>query len=41
MIKDGVEVVDVKAIEKQKPRGKVDKFGIPINPGEKLNFDRI
>jgi hypothetical protein len=38
-IKDGVEVVDVKAIEKQKP--KVDKFGIPIQPGEHRNFDRI
>ena len=44
MIKDGVEVVDVKAIEKKfkkKPKGIVDKFGIPINPGEHRNFDRI
>ena len=45
-IKGGVEVVDVKAIEKDKkkleiPKWKVDKFGIPINPGEHRNFDRI
>ena len=39
-ILNGVEVVDVKAIEKKTPR-KVDKFGIPINPGEHRNFDRI
>lgn len=38
-IRDGVEVVDVKAIEKKK--GNVDKFGIPIQPGEHKNFDRI
>ena len=39
MIIDGVEVVDVKAIEKKKPG--VDKFGIPIQKGEHRNFDRI
>ena len=39
-IVNGVEVVDVKAIEKKTPR-KVDKFGIPIQPGEHRNFDRI
>ncbi len=33
MIKNGVEVVDVKAIEKNKNK-RTDKFGIPINPGE-------
>lgn len=38
-IRNGVEVVDVKAIEKKKP--KLDKFGIPIQPGEHKNFDRI
>ena len=40
-IKEGVEVVDVKAIEKYKKKRKVDKFGIPIQPGEHRNFDRI
>jgi hypothetical protein len=39
-IKDGVEVVDVKLILKDKEK-KVDKFGIPILPGEHKNFDRI
>jgi hypothetical protein len=39
-IKDGVEVVDVKLILKDKER-KVDKFGIPILPGEHRNFDKI
>jgi hypothetical protein len=41
----GVEVIDAKAItkepEQQKEPGKVDKFGIPILPGEHRNFDRI
>jgi len=41
VIKDGVEVVDVKAIEKNLPKRKIDKFGIPIQPGEHSNFDRI
>jgi len=41
MKKDGVEVVDVKAIEKDKTPRKIDRFGIPINPNEHLNFDRI
>lgn len=40
-IKNGVEVVDVKAIEKKKPKLTMDKFGIPIQPGEHRNFDRI
>ena len=40
MIKHEVEVVDVKAIEKQKPKGKVDKFGIPRQSHEYDNFDR-
>ena len=40
-IKEGVEVVDVKAIEKQKKVRNIDKFGIPIQPGEHRNFDRI
>jgi hypothetical protein len=41
IIKNGVEVVDVKAIEKKKTKPKLDRFGIPINPGEHKNFDRI
>ena len=40
-ILDGVEVVDVKAIEKKKEPRKVDRFGIPIQPGEHRNFDKI
>lgn len=35
-----VSVIDVKAIPKN-PKVKVDKFGIPINPGENNNFDTI
>ncbi len=37
----GVEVVDVKAIEKKKPKMIIDKFGIPRHPNEYKNFDRI
>lgn len=41
----GVEVVDVKAIEKleeiKKKLNKDSKIGIPIQPGEHLNFDKI
>jgi hypothetical protein len=42
-IQDGVEVIDAKAIpvDKNKKIAKVDKFGIPINPGEHRNFDRF
>jgi len=44
-LESGVEVIDAKAIpkpgEKKKSRWRVDKFGIPINPGEHRNFDRI
>jgi len=36
---NGIEVVDVKAIEKNKRR--VDKWGIPIQKGEHSNFDKI
>lgn len=35
---DSIEVVDVKAVPK---KAKVDKYGIPIGPGEHRNFDRI
>lgn len=41
IIKDGVEVVDVKAIEKKREKPKVDKFGIPRHPNEYRNFDRF
>lgn len=37
---NGVEVVDVKAIEKNK-KVETDKFGIPIAKGEYRNFDKI
>lgn len=37
---NGVEVVDVKAIEKNK-KVESDKFGIPIAKGEYRNFDKI
>jgi len=37
-LQGGVEVLDAK---KKKLRLKVDKFGIPIRPGEHRNFDRI
>jgi hypothetical protein len=41
-IKDGIEVVDVKAeLEKAEKKRAVDRFGIPIRPGEHRNFDRI
>ena len=36
IIRDGVEVVDVKAI----PKKKTDKFGIP-ETGERLTWDKI
>jgi len=39
-VMDGVEVIDAKAVPKKKV-GQVDKFGIPINPGEHRNFDKI
>jgi len=39
---EGVEVVDVKAIEKNKKQKiELDKFGIPIQKGEYRNFDKI
>ena len=39
---NGVEVVDVKAIERdKKPSVQLDKFGIPIQRGEYRNFDKI
>lgn len=40
---NGVEVIDAKAIAKKgkADKLKVDKFGIPIQPGERKNFDRI
>lgn len=41
---DGVSVIDAKAISKEKQKKTkhgVDKFGIPVQKGEKLNFDRI
>ena len=44
VIKDGVEVIDVRAIEKAEEnlkKGKVDKFGIPIGKDERRNFDKI
>ena len=45
MQEKGVEVIDVRAVpmepEKQREPGKVNKFGIPIQKGENLNFDRI
>jgi len=43
IIKDGVEVIDVKAIEKAEERKhrKSDKFGIPIGRDERQNFDKI
>jgi len=40
----GVEVLDAKAIptsEVKKKNRRVDKFGIPIQNGEHLNFDKI
>ena len=41
-IRDGVEVIDVKAIpKKDKKIDRVDKFGIPIGPREGKNFDSI
>ena len=41
-VETGVEVLDAKAVPR-KPRLKseVDKFGIPIKPGERRNFDRL
>lgn len=44
MIRNGVEVVDVKAIEKKKQEivvGNRYNFGIPIKKDEKKNFDKI
>ena len=48
MVKDGVEVVDVKAIERLKKKnnqpsrlGNRYNLGIPINKGEHRNFDEI
>ena len=38
-IKNGVEVVDVKAIEKKKLKPIVDRHGIPRHPDEYNNFD--
>ena len=38
-IRDGVEVINVKAIPKK--QGKIDKYGIPIGPNELKNFDSI
>lgn len=41
-IQNGVEVIDVKAPSANpKPSRQVDKWGIPIQPGEHRNFDRI
>lgn len=40
-IKDGVEVVDVKAVPRDKQeKPKVDKFGIPI-PNKRTTWDKI
>lgn len=39
-IQNGVEVVDVKNPQ-QREKLKLDKFGIPVQPGEHANFDRI
>jgi hypothetical protein len=39
-IKDGVEVVDVKAIPKPNKKLSVDKFGIPIS-GNRSTWDKI
>ena len=36
--KRGVEVVDVKAIEKNR---RVDKFGLPINPNNNVNYTKM
>ena len=45
MIRNGVEVVDVKAIEKKKQQDRMGgsryNFGIPIKKDEKKNFDKI
>jgi len=48
MVKNGVEVVDVKAIEKKKKKkvegnrmGDRYHLGIPINKGEHKNFDKV
>lgn len=37
--RDGVEVIDVKAIPKH-DKGEIDKWGIPKNPGEGNNYDK-
>jgi len=39
--RDGVEVIDVKAIPKNEKKPVLDKWGIPINPGERNNYDKI
>ena len=39
-IKDGVEIVDVKAIAKTKKRNKVDKYGIPT-PETRKTWDKM
>lgn len=40
LIKDNIEVIDVKAVPKGE-KGKIDKFGIPIKPNERQNYDKI
>jgi len=40
-IDGGVEVIDAKAVPKEKKNLGVDKFGIPIQKGEHTSFDRI
>jgi len=40
IVRDGVEVVDVKVIPIEKDRVKLDKFGIPI-PKSRKTWDKI
>jgi hypothetical protein len=40
-VKDGVEVLDVKAIEQTRKKREVNKFGIPIDPDEEENLYKI
>jgi hypothetical protein len=39
--KEGIEVVDVKAVPIKKTKLDVDKFGIPVQKNERKNFDKI
>ena len=37
-VKDGVEVIDVKITERDRPR--LDQFGMPVPKGESISWDK-